>query len=111
MKLAMVFQTPVKRLMREMDSEEYAWWLAYDRIEPIGALRSDLMLAQVCSILANVNRDSKKKPTPYELSDFLFEFDKTKEQKEEEQRAAVEKKFLAVCAAIKRKQERKNGNR
>ena len=27
--------------------------------------------ARICSIIANVNRDSKKKPTPYKEDDFI----------------------------------------
>jgi hypothetical protein len=41
-------------------------------IEPWGIAVQDAMQANLASIVANVNRDSKKRPTPYTLSDFLI---------------------------------------
>jgi hypothetical protein len=41
-------------------------------VEPWGVAVQDAMQANLASIMANVNRDSKKRPTPYALSDFLI---------------------------------------
>jgi hypothetical protein len=43
----------------------------YESLEPYGTEHDYLQAAIICSILANVNRDSKKKPKPYEPKDFM----------------------------------------
>lgn len=51
----------------------------------------ETMVAQVCMILANANRDSKKRPSPFKLADFLLKRGEVKrKQTVEEQRAAME---------------------
>jgi flagellar basal body rod protein FlgC len=41
-------------------------------VEPWGLSVQDAMQAHLASIIANVNRDSKKRPDPYQLSEFLI---------------------------------------
>ena len=79
--------------MREIDSEEFSWWLAYSRIEPFGHEREDMGAAMVSSVLANVNRDSKKRPTPFTVKDFMFDFYTDPEEKRKQQRNNVGKQF------------------
>lgn len=57
-----------------MDYTEFVEWIAYDAIEPIGEGRADLRNAQLMALLANVNRDAKKRAAAYEASDFLVDW-------------------------------------
>jgi len=65
----------VKRCQQEVDSEEFSWWIAYNRIEPFGEKRADIRSAIVASVIANVNRDKKKKPSPFKTTDFMPEIE------------------------------------
>ena len=57
------------------DSQSLAEWMAYSQVEPFGEFRQDLRIAMLWCILANVNRDTKKHPKPYTVSDFLDAFE------------------------------------
>ncbi len=61
-----------------MSSKEFAEQMAYDRLEPNGEERADLRTGLICMVLANLKRDKKKKPAPYEIKDFLLRFEKEK---------------------------------
>ncbi len=45
------------------------WW-AYYELEPWGPLRTELQLAQIATITANVHRDRRRRSRPYRLTDF-----------------------------------------
>ena len=79
--------------MQEIDSEEFSWWLAYAQVEPFPSEKAELGSAMISSVVANVNRDSKRKPEPFTLKDFMLDFGGDKEDKRKKQRAAVGKKF------------------
>jgi hypothetical protein len=57
-----------------MSSREFSEWLAFQRHEPIGVERLDILFASLSALLANVNRDEKQRPEPYQMSDFLIEW-------------------------------------
>ncbi|VVD74406.1 MULTISPECIES: DUF4035 domain-containing protein [Pandoraea] len=61
----------VRQAQREIDSAEFAEWLAYANIENFGSPVEDLRTGAVVSMLANINRDRKQRPEPYGLLDFL----------------------------------------
>ena len=73
--LSVIMGTTVKRLQQEMDSREFGEWIAYNRICPLEPVRSDLRSAAEQALLANINRDKKRKHSPYELEDFRLNFD------------------------------------
>jgi hypothetical protein len=52
--------------------DEYIGWQEYFAIEPVGAMVHDYAQAHIASIMANVNRDSKKRPNPYVIDEFLL---------------------------------------
>lgn len=54
-----------------MTSREFAEWQIYERLEPFAPDRIDVGMARICAVLANINRDSDKKPDPYTLADFM----------------------------------------
>lgn len=51
----------VARAMREIDSAEFADWMAYYRIEPFGERMSDLRTGIIAATVANANRGKKQK--------------------------------------------------
>jgi hypothetical protein len=54
-----------------VSSREYIEWLAYARLEPFGAEADDHRMAQLMALIANVNRDPKRRKTPWTPHDFL----------------------------------------
>ncbi|VVE90399.1 phage tail assembly protein T [Pandoraea bronchicola] len=61
----------VRQAQREIDSAEFAEWVAYSRIEQFGSPIEDLRTGAVVSMLANINRDRKRHPEPFGLLDVL----------------------------------------
>lgn len=45
--------------------------MAYARLEPFGPEADDHRLAQLLALIANVNRDPKRRKTPWTPEDFL----------------------------------------
>jgi hypothetical protein len=64
-----------KYLLRVLNAKDLAEWEAYFMLEPHGDERLDWNFAQLCQLLANCNRNSKSKPTPYKMRDFKLDFD------------------------------------
>jgi hypothetical protein len=62
----------VRIAQRLIDSREFSEWIAYDRLHPIRPLE-DLFVAlsQANWLFAEANRDRKRKPTSYSLTQFL----------------------------------------
>lgn len=56
--------------------------MAYDRLEPFGETRADLRNAILATIMANAFRDTKKHKKPFDVWDFMPNFeDFTEEEK------------------------------
>lgn len=53
-------------------------WVAFYRLEPFGPEAAYHRTAILSSLLANINRDSKKKPEPFTPADFMPESMKPK---------------------------------
>jgi len=45
--------------------------MAYARLEPFGPEADDARMAQLLALIANVNRDPKRRKTPWTPDDFL----------------------------------------
>lgn len=73
----------VSRCMREVDSAEFAEWMAFAAWEPFGPEREDQRAGMIAALIANVNRDSSKRSEPYEVEDFFPRYDE--EQRRQEQ--------------------------
>ena len=54
-----------------MSSREFTEWLAYYRLEPFGPEADDARMAHLMALIANVNRDPKRRKTPWTPGDFL----------------------------------------
>lgn len=59
-----------RRLLREVDPEEIAEWMAYDALEPFGPDVADLRAARVSQLIANAFRGEDVRP--FTLDDFTF---------------------------------------
>lgn len=69
----------VGELLARASSRELAEWMAFAQLEPIGDRRGDYQAAQVAQVIANVNRDTKKRKKPYPVEDFLLEWEDPEE--------------------------------
>lgn len=77
-------------LLGAMTSEQLAWWEAYFRVEPFGEERADLRMAILAALIANANRDPKKRRKPYTPADFMPQFgDETEPQDVAEKAKAI----------------------
>lgn len=54
----------------QMSQVEFLAWWEYYQIEPWGSHFDDLRAGQVAAVVANVHRDSKRKPTPFGPLDY-----------------------------------------
>lgn len=76
-----------------MGAAEFAAWRAYLEVEPIGARRDDLHTAMLMTLLANANRDRKKRPKPFTLQEFMPDFWKQPETEKKGNAAELLAKF------------------
>ena len=67
----MALGIPRDEMLGRMSSREVTEWMAYASVEPFGEDRGDLRAALICSVIANANRDPKKKADPYQPIDFM----------------------------------------
>lgn len=77
-------------LQRRMSSAEFSEWMAYAQIEPFGEERADLRMAILATIIANANRDPKLRPEPFEVSDFMPNFEKPEMMSKEDALMAID---------------------
>jgi hypothetical protein len=56
-----------------VSSREFTEWLAYARLEPFGSEADDHRMAQLLALIANVNRDPRRRKRPYRPEDFLLQ--------------------------------------
>jgi hypothetical protein len=57
--------------MDRLTLDELMLYWAYWQANPWGEWRADLRIAQLCAIIANVNRDPKKRKKPYTADEFM----------------------------------------
>jgi len=58
-------------MLRGMSSALLSEWQAYYELEPWGVEREEVRFAKLCVLIAEPNRDRKRKSTPFTLDDFL----------------------------------------
>ncbi len=61
----------VAEAQQRISSREFAEWMAFDRVEPIGGRRGDYQTAMLAALLANIYRDPKAHRRPYAVQDFV----------------------------------------
>lgn len=69
-------------MLEAMTWAQFMGWSHYAGLEPFGEERADLRAGIVASVIANANRDRKKRPRPYEPTDFMPKFGKAQSSKE-----------------------------
>lgn len=83
-----------------MTWSEFLDWIAYYELEPFGPERVDWNAAMVASVIANANRDPKKRKKPFTVNDFIFRI-KDKSQPGDWQ--TMKAKFQQAAALANRK--------
>jgi len=79
-----------------LSSRQIAEWIAYDQVEPVSlGIRIDAGAAMVAHVLANINRDSKKRSRPFTLDEFLMRWDAEEAQAVAEAQAPRPEDLLA----------------
>ena len=76
--LALGYANP-DAMLAEMQPHHLGEWLALYKIDPWGEFRADLRMGIQAAVVANVNRDSKRKPDAYTPADFMPDFAPQKE--------------------------------
>ena len=71
-------------------------WMAYSQIEPFGEMRAELRNGELCALLANLKRDTKRKATPFRASDFMHYLDEPRPAKKQ---SIEEQKQLMISIA------------
>lgn len=69
-RLALALGRTVDELLDSISYPELVRWGKYYSIEPFGEWPANMRAAQIVATLANINRDSKKRPRPYEITEF-----------------------------------------
>lgn len=82
-----------------ISAEELSEWIALYRLEPWGEERADMRAALIASIIANANRDPKKRPQPYTIKDFMLQFEPPEPPSPEEVWAKIEAWAKAMGAS------------
>lgn len=65
----------VAEAQAKIDSKEFLRWMAFNRLEPFGQQAEDIRFARLMALIANANRDPKRKPTPFSADDFMPDYD------------------------------------
>lgn len=63
-----------------MSWEQFLSWQIYYSLEPWGEKLHDAQIAQVVSVLAEINRDKKQRPEAFAINDFTLIKDETMQQ-------------------------------
>lgn len=61
----------VRQMLRSHSSRELSELMAYDRLEPFGEGRTNLAIAGLSAITANVNRNPKRQAEPFKPEEFV----------------------------------------
>jgi hypothetical protein len=62
-----------------MLSDEFAEWMAYDRIDPIGRKRADILAAHIVATIYN-SRRAKASDKFFKIDEMLLDFDRYSEK-------------------------------
>jgi hypothetical protein len=86
----------VEELLDSLSASELAEWSAFYSLEPWGADAAFLRSGIIASLIANVNRDTKKKAEPFTPQDFMPQFGKAQKKADPLDPKLVKAKFLAA---------------
>lgn len=63
-------------MLSGMSCRTFLEWQQYYSIEPFGEFRAELRHGQQMALAANINRNSEKRPDPFDAIDFMNYVDK-----------------------------------
>lgn len=89
-------------MLNQLTSSQLSEWEAYNSIDPVGEWRRDYMIASMMALIANINRDTKKKPEAYTHLDFMPEWSKPKIE-EKPQTVVDQKRILFELFGLNKK--------
>ncbi|MCK9570000.1 DUF4035 domain-containing protein [Candidatus Pacearchaeota archaeon] len=103
-RLALAFGTPVRELQEKMSSIEFAEWIAYSNIEPIGDKRGDYQAAAIAAEIHNsiAGAFGGKRVS---IDDRLLNFSGNEPQQKRQQ---TPEEMLAVLESVMCQKSRKN---
>ena len=58
-------------MLAEMSVDDFIGWLAYWNLEPFGPMREDDRAGEIAAVIANVHRDDRKRPFPFNRTEFF----------------------------------------
>lgn len=61
----------VQGMLERMSATQWGNWLLYFEHEPYGGRTEDVRVARLMALLANINRDPKKRSKPFEPREFV----------------------------------------
>ena len=59
-------------LLKQLTSKQVAEWEAYSQIEPFGGRHRDSYFGLLMALIANTNRDPKRRSKPFKPVDFMI---------------------------------------
>ncbi len=87
-------------MLRGLTAEQFLGWLAYAELEPFDEMRADYRAASIVQMIANMNRDPKKHPKPFLITEFVLKFGEAEEVKKPQQRWQDQKAIARMYAAM-----------
>jgi hypothetical protein len=77
------------RELLERFGDELKWWIAYDRLEPIGEIRGDFRVGQLCAMVAAIGSSGKSSPSPGDYMPFLDQGEQPVQRQSDEEMIAI----------------------
>jgi hypothetical protein len=87
-------------MLREMTAVELVEWRAFAALEPFGDAQQDVRMGRLMALLANINRDPRRRPTPYQPEEFLPDRTLTPAEAQAREEAAGPSRLLAAVEAL-----------
>jgi hypothetical protein len=92
-------------LLEEMSAEAWVLWQLYYDLDPWGEERADLRSGMIAAMIAETNRDKKKRRKPYTPKEFMPEFDRPAPQPQTpEEQAAILRMWVQALGGEDRTQ-------
>jgi len=64
----------VKELLERIDSRELSEWMVCEQLEPFGDALVDMHFSQLAYLIAESNRDTKRRKEPFTPNDFSLRY-------------------------------------
>jgi hypothetical protein len=88
-----------------MSAEDWLAWQHYYSLEPWSEERADLRSGMIAAVIAETNRDRKKRRKPYTAADFMPRFDRPLPQPQTpEEQAAILRMWVQALGGEDRTQ-------